>query len=39
MINDPEVVKQKFERNFEKKKVDSIKGIEKVKDRMERARQ
>lgn len=39
LINDPEVVKQKFEKNFEKRKVDSIKGIDKVRDRMERARQ
>lgn len=37
-INNPEQV-QKLARNFEAKKVDGIRGMDKVKDRMEKARQ
>ena len=37
-INDPETM-QRLSKNFDQQKVDTIRGMDKVRDRMERARQ
>jgi len=38
-INNPEQVQRLVTKNFEAKKVDGIRGMDKVRDRMEKARQ
>lgn len=39
LINDPEVVEKRLQKNKQGSKIDYIPGMEKVRDRMERARQ
>ena len=38
-INDPEIVEKRLQKNKQGNKIDEIPGMDKVRDRMERARQ